>query len=490
MKKGGADRKDLLRLLDLLQKEERALDSGKLDRYKPHSVQDRFHKSDKKVRMVVAGNRFGKTTMSVIEAIWLALGIHPYHPIPVPNRGKMYGDSFPTVMETFVPKFEEWIPREFLDDRKPYEKNQMQHVIGVNFKNGSEIRIGSYDQEERKAEGSNWQYIAFDEPPSRELYIANMRGLIDTGGLMWFSMTPLSEPWIYDELWVPGETGEKPYIECFGGRSDENPHIDHDALNLFLEELTPEEREVRFEGKFRRLTGLVIDTYDPAVHDVDEFDLDYRHVIYEGIDPHPMKPHCALWRAVDKDGIRYTVDEVAFTGSLYEFGKLLVAKRQQLCSSGAVMAGSVVDTIINTKDMANRLNMKDELVRGIRDAGGGLIPSSAMKMDQFNPGIEKERDLFRIVDRGELGQGPMHYVFKRCRKYKYELLHYQWPDNVTDTSKPKAKDDDYIACSRYLESIGPHYHTPGNNFIRNNSGSYRKASRFEKTFGGNYYGTR
>ena len=463
-------REEIVKLLEMLSREEKRLESGKLDRYVPHKVQDAFHRSPAKVRAMLLGNRAGKSTASVVEAIWLALGIHPHHPIAVPNRGKMYGDSFASVMETFVPKFEEWCPPEYFDSKKPFEHDQRGNVIGVNFRNGSKIVIGSYDQELRKAEGSNFNYVAFDEPPDRHLYIANMRGLIDSGGIMWFSMTPLSQAWIKDEIWDPGINGTKPYIHCFSGRSDVNPHIDHNALNLFLAELTDAEREVRFEGKFAKLVGVVIDTYESRVHDIDPFELDENFVIYEGLDPHPMKPHCALWKAVSRDGIRYVVDELAFTGGLYDFGKELVAKRKELCAGGARVGGSVVDTIINTTEMANRIDMRAELVRGIRDAGGGVLPSSAFKKDQLNPGIEKIKDLYRVVDRGlVLGKGPMQYVFKRCLKYKYELTHYQWPETLTDVSKPKPIHDDFIAAERYLESINPGYQTPGkSNFLVRN----------------------
>lgn len=489
------NREDMMKLLALLDAEEATIERGKLDRYVPHKFQEAFHRSNKNIRLAVAGNRGGKTTMSVIEGIYLALGVHPHHPIPVPNRGKMYGDSFPTVMETFIPKFDEWCPREFLSPRKPYDYNQAGHVIGVNFKNGSEIRVGSYDQENRKAEGSDWDWVAFDEPPPRALYVANIRGLIDRGVLMWFSMTPLSEPWIYDELWIPGITGEKSYIDCFNFRSDENPHINHQALELFLGELTEEEKEIRFEGKFAKLTGLVIDTYSAAVHDVDEFDFDEGYVIYEGIDPHPMKPHCALWKAVDRDGIRFVADELSFTGGLEDFGKQLVYKRAELTKHGAKLAGSCIDTIINTKDMSNRINQKDELNRGIKKAcieigrhELGMIPSSAIKMDQLNPGIQKIKDLYRKIFSEQYGHEIIQqYVFKKCKKYKYELGHYQWPDGAHDGSKPKNKDDDYIACERYLESLAPRFHTPGSGFIRNNNDGYKKLSQIER---GIFYGER
>ena len=145
---GSLSHSELADLARLLSEQESALNDNRLELYQPHAGQLAFHKSRAIIRMLITGNRYGKTTASVIEAIWLALGTHPYHKITVPNRGKMYGESFPTIDETLRLKFEEWLPRKFLSNKKPFVHNQMGHLIGVNFQNGSMIRIGSYDQEE------------------------------------------------------------------------------------------------------------------------------------------------------------------------------------------------------------------------------------------------------------------------------------------------------------------------------------------------------
>jgi len=134
---GGLSKRELLRLLDFTDRQVEAYDDRKLQRYDPHPGQDAFHRSDKKIRLLCTGNRYGKTTCSVLEAVQLATGTHPYKKLPIPNRGKMYGESFPVVMETFKPKFDEWIPKTALADKRPYTTNQMGYLTGVNFKNGS-----------------------------------------------------------------------------------------------------------------------------------------------------------------------------------------------------------------------------------------------------------------------------------------------------------------------------------------------------------------
>ena len=466
---------ELLRLITFADRQVEAYDDHKLDRYCPHAGQSAFHKSDKKIRLLCTGNRFGKTHASVLEAIWIALGLHPYKKILTPNRGKMYGESFPVIMESLYPKFLEWIPKSSLALKKPFTFNQMGYLTGVNFANGSQIRIGSYDQEVGKAEGSNWHYVAFDEPPSRELYIANMRGLVDFGGYMWFSMTPLKEAWIFDELWQPGLLGEKEYIECFSGCSDDNPYIDKESLKLFISELTDRERETRYLGKFAKLIGLVIDTYNPEVSDIEPFELNEDFAIFEGIDPHTSKPHCVLWKAVDKNGYRYACSELKFDRGVYDLGIAIAERRRELTAHGAKIVRSVTDTSINTDDM-NKVNQYKTLKEALIDSGEQVMPKLAKKKDWVLPGIEKLRDLFRVLDYGGF-KSPSEFLFKnRVPNYRYDLLHYQWPDDISGGNEnPKKAHDDFIDPSRYIERLAPEFTTPGSSsFLRTYNGAYTR----------------
>lgn len=515
-------RETLEDLARLVTEQEQAYSSNRLEYYDPHNRgpdggQLAFHQSDAKIRLLITGNRFGKTTCCMIEAIWLALGIHPFHPIPTPNRGKLYADSFPMVMENIMLKLHEWLPMKYLDPIKPFDFNNQGMLTGVNFRNGSIIRIGSYDQATRKAEGSNWHYVGFDEPPPRDLYVANLRGLVDFGGLLWISATPLSEAWMFDHLWMPGLNGEKAYIDCFRGTSHDNPHTDKDSLKIFLDELTPEERAIRELGEFAKLQGLVIKTYTPSLSDIDPFELDQEYAVYEAIDPHPNKPHAVLWKAIDRYGLRFVVRELSWDGSMASMGKEMARIRRELCKHGAVMKKSVADTSLNVKDMNLKINMLKELQNSLREAGETVLPKVVHKKDWLIPGINKLKDLYRPVkhlpekayensnltweydsaynsyadDLFELfGEKPMpmEYVFNTCKKYRYELTHYQWPDGALDNAKPKAEHNEYIDCNRYIESVAPAYETPGSKIVRiSNPGAYHRINNVIRPSNSNAY---
>lgn len=491
---------ELVDLAKLMEQQERAYDSMKAQSYVPHELgqdggQLAFHKSGARIRLAVTGNRFGKSTMGWNETQDLANGTHKYHPIDVPNRGKLYGESYNWINEVLVPKIEEWTPRHLLDKHRPFEKTAKGQICGINWAIGSYTAIGVYEQQTGKSEGSNWHYVGFDEPPKRELYIANLRGCIDYGGLMWFTMTPLREAWIFDELWKPGLDGTKPFIHCFRGTTDDNPHLNQESKDLFVSELTQNEKEVRFYGHFSRLQGLVINTYEPMMSDIDPFIPDENYVIYEGIDPHPRKPHAVLYKAIDRNGYRYVVDEISCEGGVADLARAMNEKRDKLTSNGAQLLKSVADTSLRTPDPIRRgSDLYNELKKELRLRGESLMPIPAKKRENFEATLNKVKDLYRTVsevsDKLPILETidkdkpvVMQYICKNCELYKNELLHYQWPESDLDAVKPIAKHNEYIDCDRYIESLAPTYRTPGSRFLENQPvGVYQRIIKNEKNY--------
>ncbi len=501
-----SNKEDLIALIKLCTEQEQAWSDSKLLSYTPHNGkysrdpnpppgvydgQEAFHRSNATVRIVVTGNRWGKTTASALEAFQIALGIHPHKKIPVPNRGKIYSESYSMLMETFAKKIDEWLPEKYLAKKRGRHLNNNGQLVGLNFANGSEIRFGTYDQSIAKAEGSNWHYVAFDEPPPRELYIANFRGIVDFAGIIWITATPLSEPWLFDDLWEPGLTGKKKYVQCFDGTMDDNIFVPPEIRKLYFDEMTPAEREVRFYGKFRKLEGLVIDTYDSFVHDVNPFKLGADFSIYEGIDPHPGKAHAVLWKAINERNERYVVRELKFDGGMAEFAREISLVREDLRSEGAEVVCSVSDTSLNQKDLHFKINQYDELRRYLRECGEHLMPQMAGKRDWLHAGIRKLRDLYRVV-KDEKGESRVQqYVFKNCVEYKKELVHYQWPKKTVqgDEVKPIAKSNDLIDCDRYIETKAPRFETPAQSaaMMRTYNGAYQRQNPYQRTGRGNFY---
>lgn len=475
---------ELAEIAILLDQEVKGLDEDKLSFYHPHPGQLEFHQSNALIRLLITGNRFGKSTASVNEGAWLSLGLHPYKKMQVPNRGKMYGESFKLIERSLIQKFHEWVPSKYLAKNRPYEKNPAGDTVQINYSCGSTVAFGTYDQHVKKSESTDWDWVAFDEPPPRDVFIACLRGLVDRGGYIWIAATPLSEAWLYDQYWIPGIRGTKKYVHCISGSTYENPHLNKETLEIFTDELTEDEKEVRIEGKFSKLKGVVIDTYNSLASDIDPFELTSDFTIYEGIDPHPSKPHAALWKAIDPFNRRFVVAELKHPGSMRSFGKEIAKQRRELCKGGAILYQSICDTSLNQTDPAFRINLADELCQSLKEEGEVVMPRNAQKRDWLFAGIDKIKDLYRmvkqVIDDDEV-LAPMEYVFNTCTAYKYELTHYQWPKNVLEETKPVSLWNDLIDCNRYIESVAPIYQTPGQSgVIHTFQGAYNRLSSTER----------
>jgi len=381
--------------------------------------------------------------------------------------------------------------------------NKKNEVLDINWREIVSITsIGvkdTYDITVEKyhnfiCEGFLVHNCGFDEPPKHELWVGNFRGIVDNKGIIWITATPLSEPWIYDELWLKGLSGEKPYVKCFRGKSSDNKHIPKEMLDLYFAEIPDEMKPVRFNGEFSKLSGLVINTYNPMLSDIDEFELDANYAIYEGIDPHSNKPHAVLWKAVDRDGFRYTVREMNFDGTMAEFALKLSEVREDLERHGAKVVRSVIDSAVNQKDFILKTNVYKELCNELNKLKSPVIPKIAVKgKGSLDETITRLKDLYRPavikkVDTKKVEEDiaadpymteiygidniiktntktleikvPKQYIFKdRCPMYRKELLRYRWPKDSGDKDVVKPVDDnnEFISCDRYIEQLNPRW---------------------------------
>lgn len=170
-----------------------------------------FHISLADVRCFFGSNRSGKTTAGAADFLFHQTGIYPeWYPkkrrYNRPTKGRILASDFKkAVGEVITQALEDWIPPETLAgrDKNPqgiYDKYYIKHVSG----GVSKFDIITYEQDVSVAEGWSGDYAWYDEPPPRGHRIATARGLIDRKGWEIFTLTPLKEPWIFDDLWSQG----------------------------------------------------------------------------------------------------------------------------------------------------------------------------------------------------------------------------------------------------------------------------------------------
>jgi len=430
----------------------------KLDAYKPHSGAWRgapndgqlaFHKSDTRVRLLLGGNQSGKTIAGVVEAVWTALGIHPYRRVRVPNRGRIVASlGFEEgAGQVIVPKIYEWLPQGSLL-RTP-RNNQAGIPAHWEFVNGSVMNILSGEQETKVFEGWTGDWAWVDEPCRKDIYEATRRGLIRQKGRLWMTMTPLQEPWLYNDLWTPAVTGDRKDISAFiidtyDNCKDNGGYLDREEIEAFEKDLPEDLRETRIHGRFRHLSGRVYGEFDPSVHVVKAFKIPDHWPIYEGIDPHLKKEHAyCQWTVNPKEGDIYVIAEIYAKLTIPDLARAILKMRE-----GRRVVRTLIDTSSETPDSISRQTPRRVLEQhGVRTRCVNKNEKSVMH------GIHVMRDRLTIRENVLGEKKPSYYVFDTCRRHIKEFLNYVWDDRDDDYSvkdRPRKIYDDMMDLDRYF----------------------------------------
>lgn len=416
--------------------------------------------SKARIRIVLGGNRSGKSEFGVMEAISHALGYRPYlplnHPARIvndyPTKGRIIGEDFSNhIGGVIVPKLYEWVPKTALI--KVLKSPQGKDVTWkLRHRNGgtSMIELMSYEQESDKFEGWDGDWVWFDEPPPRSIYIACWRGLIDRKGSCWFTMTPLKEPWINDELWSQRKPGE---IEgwVFDIKDNIGYGLTEEAVADFERQLTDEEKTARLRGQFLHLSGIVYKEFNPQIHVVEPFDISADYSVYEAIDPHPRTPTAVVWLATGPDGTKYVFDELFKADSI-----------QNLCSFMKVKRGkskiyrTLIDKSVNTPDPITK--QKGLIIREFNKYG--IFPQIAS--DDLTSGILRIKQALKV----ENGK-PEIYIFRNCIETIREFYNYIWDeykgkskDEKNSKNTPRDKDDHMLENLYRILLCNPIYVKP------------------------------
>jgi hypothetical protein len=320
---------------------ERHMKENKLQFFVPTPKQEEFIKNaDKKRRAVFAGNRFGKSTIGVVEDCSFALGYRPYypegHPLRyhgIPDRGTkilVLAEDWDKVKEIFTNnepgaekpgKFFEWLPPSSV---VKVEKNSLGVIYCIfvesvvhGRKRKSAIffdTVRSYKSNGAAHESSDWDVVHCDEPIPNDMWVAVSRGLIDRSGHAWMLLTPLREAWLYDYMTENAATNPKTFFAMHADMAD-NPTLSVEECELFLSQLSPEERECRQKGVPLQSGRLVYHHFNEKKHCIDtpsgwenpytpppEWDVAYA------IDPHAQTPHAVLLVAISPTSVVFFAD--------------------------------------------------------------------------------------------------------------------------------------------------------------------------------------
>lgn len=334
---------DNAELLEMLSELERRKMVCPIAAFGPNKGQKAYFliKDTKAIIMILAGNRFGKTHLSVEEAISTALGYYPWMvpgfslvrdrtnkrgwgfperdsvppeswvlradglPIAVPNRTIFVsGLSLQKgIGEIMQPKFESLWPMDKVEVHTDLYKNGVWSR--VDLPNGSVMVLGSAQQDRMSFEGSAYDAAFVDEPVPRYVFTSLRRGLVDKNGKLVWTMTPLGDENI---AWVVADilNGERNDVAIITGSGTDNEYLDQKRLEDYLNDpsLTEAERAARRNGTVGAIGKRIATTFDATRCVIPPTTIPDNVPRLMVVDPHHARPPCITWFAVMDDGER------------------------------------------------------------------------------------------------------------------------------------------------------------------------------------------
>ena len=450
-------KKKMLRLLELEKAQEKDLallkeyeDTHKIEFFKPFVHQGQFVcfvRDGKKTVLLVGANQIGKTVVCAVVAGSFSLGCEsPWDKLPMfasdfakANKGRgvvgriLCNDWEKAARDTIVPKLKEWLPAGSYETKK--------NNVGVEHeftfpKTGSKFTILTYKEDTKSHEGWTGDWIFADEPPPRDKYVANRRGLVARNGIFLMAMTAISEPWILDEIVDNPDvsTGIVADIPI-----EANTTLTSEAIRIFESSLTDDEKIARIKGGWLQLTGRVWkafrinDTFNAEtqraqlghVREYKPLPIDWPCEFQ--IDFHLNLPHAVLFTACDPWGILHSFYEVWANMGSEELAYEIVRIKKTM---GLRMSYGEIDPLSkgDTSYFNNRFGKVEDSYSIIRR----ILQHHGIRL---GVGSKDEKSYIKAVETRLKGPNgiPIWYIYDNCKEAIKQIQRWSYDDN----GKPK-----------------------------------------------------
>jgi len=446
--------------------EQQYLDSNKIEFFRPLPHQAEALKAlrdGKKIVVLQGANRIGKTTFVAVFLAASCLGYEPWSGEKSvfdgkPIRARVIGvDWEHHVKEVLVPKFIEWFPKGTYRTKK----NNIGADYFWQFTNGSTVEIMVHGQNTREHEGWSGHLIIFDEPPPRDKYIANMRGLVDTGGRCVMAFTAVYENWILDEIVRSQNPNVAAIVEV---PMTANPYLKHEDIETFSSSIDDVERKARVEGKWLQLQGLVLPEFKPDVHIVKPFQIPLDYPVCAMIDLHLSEKQAVGFYAVSPNNIVFAIDEIWQNATPEDLADMIKRKKRE---NKWRLEKAYIDPLSKgDKDyLKNRAVVRDSfsiISDSLRQEGILLYVASKDKLS----GIRNVKSMLRGVN-----GIPTLYFFDTCQRHIFEIQRWVYDPK---TGLPVDKNDHfcenlyrltlsdfrYVSPTVWTESLSQYYDKP------------------------------
>src|SRR3989304_1365295 len=216
-----------------------------------------YVRNGKKTITLQGANQIGKAVLgSVLIGSW-CLGIQPWDRKETifgrrAVRGRILCSDWERhAAEVIVPELKNWLPV----GEYTTKKNNLGIEYYFEFKGTkSTLELITNKQATTDHEGWKGDFVWADEPPQREKYVANKRGLIASNGIFLLTMTAVSESWVLDEIVLNTEPSFASVTEV---NIRQNPYLTEDGIKSFESSFRESEKIARIQGGWLNLVGRV-----------------------------------------------------------------------------------------------------------------------------------------------------------------------------------------------------------------------------------------
>lgn len=349
------------RVTELLAEYDEILENNPLEGFEPYQKQSDFLSALEPTKAFFGGNRAGKTEIGIVDDLIQAVDrqslpehLFPYKRWDPPFFCRIVSPDFTATMEGVIfTKLRKLAPKGQLKGGS-WEKAYDQQRRMLKFANGSWFQFLTSEQDVDKHSGAALHRVHFDEEPPGEkgllLYRENRMRLIDYGGQVMITMTPLfGMSWTHDDVWM---RRHEPGTFAVTASIYDNPHIDPKEIEAAFAGMSVEERKSRAEGQFVHFKGLVYNEFDTATHVVSPPDREHiaKQDIVVGIDP-GVRWTGIVYTAFDNDNAAVVFDEIFLTGTTVEDAVVAIQRKNREWGIGP--SSYVIDPSARNRSLTN-----------------------------------------------------------------------------------------------------------------------------------------
>lgn len=388
-----------------------------------HTNQFKIHKDKSRFRVLVAGRRFGKTTLAIDELIENALqSKHPcWYIAPTYKQAKMIA------WEMLLSK----LPKELIES-----KNEVELTVKMIV--GAPICLKGADNED-SLRGAGLSFVVLDEyammkPNVWQEIVRPM--LTDTKGKALFIGTPAGKNSLF-ELYLKGQRKEDGFASyCF--KTVDNPFIDPDEVEQARKQLNSTYFKQEYEASFEDYTGLVWPEFNPKTHVIEATYIPGLYQRLGAIDTAITGTTGALKCAIDENGNLIVYSEY------YEQNK-------RVSEIAEAIKEDDVKWIIDPESHKKQVKRGEELYSLSDEFHDYGINADNAQKDVY-AGINRVAEYFK--------SGKIK-IFRTCKNLIYELERYHWSEEKETSSgmlepKPYKALDHLCDCLRYIVFSRPH----------------------------------